>query len=221
MDSQQTTAAAIDGLMSAVKQVQRHTQARRGHPVWVAAHFAFGGLASTAFIAVILCRLAGHQIGDELTDKYVFSLVTSVLLFAVGTLMIEQLKGDLFGGFLGRSLAGCGLFVMSAQGYEFMQQTRACEVQHDLLAREKAKPVSETTFVALRSIELANGMCVEWEHENGRSRPVSVTNRRTFAGGNRVQSSLADDDRESRRIDCLPGRAPGGAASANGNDETF
>lgn len=220
MDSQQITTATIDGLMSAVKQAQRHTQTRSGHPVWVAAHFIFGGLASTAFITVILCRLAGHQIGDDLTDKYVFSLVTSVLLFAVGTLMIEQLKGDLFGGFLGRALAGCGLFVMSAQGYEFMQQARACEVQHEILA--KAKPVNDTTFVALRSAILKNGLTVEWESDSdGRTRPVSIANRCSAASGDRVECGVADIYRQSGSPDPMPRGKPGRATSTNGDAETF
>lgn len=183
MDSQYST-AAIDELMSVVRQVQKKTQRNTGNPVFIVAHFIFGGLASVAFVAVILCRLAGHQIGDELTDRYVFSLVTSVLLFAVGTLMIEQLKGDLFGGFLGRALAGCGLFVMSAQSYEFMEKTRACEIQAELLARQQATGVSDTTFVALRSMTCKNGAVIEWEcDDDGRNRPVSVARGRSSAGG--------------------------------------
>lgn len=165
MDSQYST-AAIDELMSVVRQVQKKTQRNTGNPVFIIAHFIFGGLASVAFVAVILCRLAGHQIGDELTDRYVFSLVTSVLLFAVGTLMIEQLKGDLFGGFLGRALAGCGLFVMSTQCYEFMQKTRACEVQHELLARQKANPVSDiATLVSLHRQVVVDGITIDWESD--------------------------------------------------------
>lgn len=221
MDSQYST-AAIDELMSVVRQVQQKTQRNTGNPVFIVAHFIFGGLASVAFVAVILCRLAGHQIGDELTDRYVFSLVTSVLLFAVGTLMIEQLKGDLFGGFLGRALAGCGLFVMSTQCYEFMQKTRACEVQHELLARQKADPVSETTFVALRSMTCKNGAVIEWEcDDDGRTRPVSVARGRSSAGRDRIQSSLANTDGQSRGAAEMPGRASGTTTGTNGNGRAF
>ena len=181
MDSQYST-AAIDELMSVVRQVQKKTQRTTGNPVFIVAHFIFGGLASVAFVAVILCRLAGHQIGDELTDRYVFSLVTSVLLFAVGTLMIEQLKGDLFGGFLGRALAGCGLFVMSTQCYEFMQKTRACEVQHELLARQKATGVNQ--FVSMTDYEFQTERSnVKWSTEDGRRRPMSVVYRRPGFSG--------------------------------------
>lgn len=176
MDSQYST-AAIDELMSVVRQVQKKTQRNTGNPVFIVAHFIFGGLASVAFVAVILCRLAGHQIGDELTDRYVFSLVTSVLLFAVGTLMIEQLKGDLFGGFLGRALAGCGLFVMSAQSYEFMEKTRACEIQAELLARQQANPVSDTaTLVSLHRQVSFDGITVDWEsNESAKSGSGTVS----------------------------------------------
>lgn len=222
MDSQYST-AAIDELMSVVRQVQKKTQRNTGNPVFIVAHFIFGGLASVAFVAVILCRLAGHQIGDELTDTYVFSLVTSVLLFAVGTLMIEQLKGDLFGGFLGRALAGCGLFVMSTQCYEFMQKTRACEVQHELLARQKANPVSDVaTFVALRSMTCKNGAVIEWECDDvGRTRPVSVARGRSSASRDRIQSSLTDADGQSRGTAEMPRGASGGTTSTNGNGRTF
>ncbi len=219
MDSQSAT---IDGLMDAISKVQRRTQRRLGNPVFVVAHFVFGGVAVVAFLSVMLCRLAGHQIGDELTNEYVTSLATSVLFFAVGTLMIERMHGDVFGGFLGRALAGCGLFVMSVQGYEFMQKTKACEIEHQLLAKQKATPVSETaTFVALRSIELSNGMCVEWEHENGRSRPVSITDRRTVASRDRIQPSTANSGRASRRVDSLPRRTSGITTGTNGDAETF
>ena len=221
MDSQYST-AAIDELMSVVRQVQKKTQRNTGNSVFIVAHFIFGGLASLAFVAVILCRLAGHQIGDELTDRYVFSLVTSVLLFAVGTLMIEQLKGDLFGGFLGRALAGCGLFVMSTQCYEFMQKTRACEVQHELLVRQKSNPVSDTTFVALRSAILKNGLTVEWESDSdGRTRPVSIANRCSTASGDRVECGVADIYRQSGSTDPMPRGKLGVTTGTNGNAETF
>lgn len=221
MDSQYST-AAINELMSVVRQVQQKKAARAGNPIFVAIHFVFGGLAVVTFCVVVLCRLAGYQIGDELTDKYVFSLATSVLFFAVGTLMIERLPGDVFGGFLGRALAGCGLFVMSAQGYEFMQQTRACEVQHELLAREKARPVSETTFVALRSMTCKNGAVIEWECDDvGRTRPVSVARGRSSASRDRVQSSLANTDGQSRGTVEMPREASGGTTGTDGNGRAF
>lgn len=219
MDSQYST-AAIDELMTVVRHVQQRTEKRTGNPVFVAAHFVFGGVAVAAFAVVVLCRLAGHQIGDELTDRYVFSLVTSVLLFAVGTLMIERLPGDMFGGFLGRALAGCGLFVMSAQGYEFMQKTRACEVQHEILA--KARPVSDATFVALRSMTCKNGAVIEWEcDDDGRTRPVSVTRGRSSASGNRIQSSLANADGQGGSFDQVPRGASGRATGTDGESRAF
>ena len=219
MDSQYST-AAIDELMTVVRQVQRKTAARTGNPLFVAIHFVFGGLAVVAFAVVVLCRLAGHQLGDELTDKYVFSLATSVLFFAVGTLMIERLQGDVFGGFLGRALALCGLFVMSAQGYEFMQKTRACEVQHEILA--KAKPVSDATFVALRSAILKNGLTVEWESDSdGRTRPVSIANRCSSASGDRVECGVADSYRQSRSPDSMPRGKSGVTTGTNGDAEAF
>ena len=221
MDSQYST-AAISELMSAVRQVQKKTQRNTGNPVFVTIHFVLAGLAVVAFAAVVLCRLVGYQIGDELTDKYVFSLVTSVLFFAVGTLMIERLSGDVFGGFLGRALALCGLFVMSTQCYEFMQKTRACEVQHELLAREKARPVSDTTFVAVRSMTCKNGAVIEWECDDvGRTRPVSVARGRSSAGREQLQSSFADADGQSRGTAEMPRGAPGRATGTNGDGRTF
>ena len=129
-----------------------------------------------------------------------------------------------YGLWFGRIVGIVGASIIFAYGYrttgELERVEHECQ-RYKALAEKRASGVNDPTYVALRSMDLKNGMCVEWEHENGRSRPVSVTNRRTFAGGNRVQSSLANDDRESRCVDCLPGRASGVATSTNGNDETF
>ena len=214
MDSQYST-AAIDELMSVVRQVQKKTQRNTGNPVFVTIHFVLAGLAVVAFAAVVLCRLVGYQIGDELTDKYVFSLVTSVLFFAVGTLMIERLSGDVFGGFLGRALALCGLFVMSTQCYEFMQKTRACEVQHELLARQKANPVSNTaTLVSLHRQVVVDGITIDWESDEPAKSTGSGSVSGVCAKMGSGKTGVAGSGRVDRGSDAVRGRA--GNATGSG-----
>lgn len=209
MDSQPNSAATLDELIAAVKFAQRHSEQHRNLHGWlVTGHFIFGGLAVAVWVVALICKLAGHQIGDRLTDEYFFSLMTSVMFFAVGTLMIEYMRGDIFAQALGRVLAGCGLFVMSAQGYEFMQESRAVEMEASILA--KSRPVGEYQPASyLREVEM-NGFRVSWEkeHSDGRGRAMfSVRGQR--AGETDCTSASGG------RLDSLLGRKPGRAASTD------
>lgn len=208
---------AVKELQSVVREIQRHGIRNNAGNWIVAFHFAFGGVSIAAWLVVLCCKIAGYQLGDELVSQYLFSLATSVMLFAVGTLMIEQMRGDLPAAVLGRMLAGCGLFVMSAQGYEFMQKSRLCEFNMELMAKQhSAKDVADPAMF-FREITSKN-LTVSFESKddgNGWGRPV-------LSGG---RCSLRGDDRpssESRGADSLLRRTPAGAGNAtNGTSAVY
>ena len=222
MDGQQYSTAAIDELMSVVRRVQQQAKAQAEMPLVVCVHFAFAGLACAAFAASVLAKVAGLSTGDEYTDKFGFSCITSIMFFAVGSLMIERKRGELAGGVIGRALVACGLWVMSAQSYEFMQKAKSCEIQQDLLAKRKATPVSDVQFVALRSMQCKNGMVIEWEPcDDGTTRPVSVARGCSWASRDRVQSGIADANGQGGGVDSMPRGTSGITTGTNGDAATF
>ena len=216
MDGQYST-AAIDELMSVVRKVQEQAKTQAKMPLVVRVHFAFAGLACAAFAVSVLAKVAGLSTGDEYTDKFGFSCITSVMFFAVGSLMIERKRGELAGGAIGRALVACGLWVMSAQSYEFMQKAKSCEIQHDLLAKRKATPVSQ--FVSLQEYEFRTPKsCVKWSKENDRRPgPVSVVYRRTGFTVDATGRSVGGNPVQHGTIIGLPGGAPDRPASTDGS----
>lgn len=122
---------------------------------------AFLGVSLSAWAACLVGRLSGLLPVDELTQRYIMSLTSSLMLFAVGTAIIEQFRGDMVGGFLGRALAGVGLFVMAAHGYELLQKATACEMWSKV---QESKGVANygVAEVAEVIMETPSGMAVSW-----------------------------------------------------------
>lgn len=130
-----------------------------------------------------------------------------------------------YGLWFGRIVGPVGASIIFAYGYRTTGELERVEHECQLykaLAEKRASGVNDPTYVALRSMDLKNGLCVEWEHCNdGRNRPVSITNRRTDTSGNRIQSGAATDDRACGSIDCMPRRTSGVTTSTNGDAATF
>ena len=201
---------AVKELQSVVREIQRHGIRNNASNWIVTFHFIFGGASIAAWLVVLCCKIAGYQLGDQLVSQYLFSLATSVMLFAVGTLMIEQMRGDLPAAVLGRMLAGCGLFVMSAQGYEFMQKSRLCEFNMELMAKQhSAKEVEYQPVSYLREAE-HNGFKVSWESEysDGRSRPMFSAGRCSTTSDVGIAAKGGSVHRVPRSE---PGTAPNGS----------
>jgi len=204
MDSEARVAVSESEIMDLLKAVHERNQTRISSGL-VLLHSVFAAVAVFAFACVVVMRLCG-VLDSSIVHKYVFACVTSVMFFAVGTFMVEYMRNDLFAGTLGRLLAACGLFVMSAQGYEFMQKSRLSELNMELMANQaKAKPVEYQPVSYLREAE-HNGFKVSWEseHSDGRSRPVFSAGRCSTTGDVGITA-------KGGSVHCVPGRTSGTA----------
>jgi hypothetical protein len=206
MDSEAGVADSESEIMDLLKAVHERNQTRISSGL-VLLHSVFAAVAVFAFACVVVMRLCG-VLDNSIVHKYLFACVTSVMFFAVGTFMVEYMRNDLFGGTLGRLLAACGLFVMSAQGYEFMQKSRAIEIEASILA--KARPVSdEQTFIREITNQHFTVSFESKEDGNGWGRPV-------FSARGRSCSEDAGTARASRTADRLLRAESTGTATTNG-----
>lgn len=217
----ETMSVARDMQDDVIETIRWEQQRAIEHRIRVARIFAllqlaFLGVSLSAWAACLVGRLSGLLPVDELTQRYIMSLTSSLMLFAVGTAIIEQFRGDMVGGFLGRALAGVGLFVMAAHGYELLQKATAVQIWAQ---NQQAKPVAnEAIYTTVMAITPA-GTEIDWRNKDGRwDRSVPVVYRQRGPKSVGTGRSNTGIYQRSERPDSLPGGASGESTSADGSN---